>query len=51
MTRRLPKTIPYTSAEDTLLNVAAPGVLANDSDVDSALLTANVVSGPPPMEY
>ncbi len=36
----------YTSAEDTLLNVAAPGVLANDSDVDSVLLTANVVSGP-----
>src|SRR5262249_22677152 len=36
----------YTTAEDTPLTVAAPGVLANDSDVDSPTLTAIVVSGP-----
>lgn len=36
----------YTVAEDTTLTVAAPGVLANDSDIDSATLTAVVVTGP-----
>ncbi len=35
----------YTTAEDTVLTIAAPGVLANDSDVDSSL-TASVVTGP-----
>jgi hypothetical protein len=34
------------TAEDTALTVAAPGVLANDSDVDSPTLTAVLVSGP-----
>lgn len=32
--------------EDTLLNVAAPGILANDSDPDGNVLTAILVSGP-----
>src|SRR5207249_5016224 len=36
----------YTTAEDTLLNVAAPGVLANDSDVDGDSLSAVLVSQP-----
>src|SRR5262249_57083701 len=36
----------YTTAEDTTLNVAAPGVLANDSDVDGDALTAVLVSQP-----
>jgi VCBS repeat-containing protein len=36
----------YTVAEDTLLNVAAAGVLANDSDVEGSPLTAVLVSGP-----
>jgi len=36
----------YSTAEDTPLNVAAPGVLGNDSDVDSPTLTAVLVSGP-----
>ncbi|WP_254506577.1 beta strand repeat-containing protein [Anatilimnocola floriformis] len=37
----------YTTAEDTLLNIAAAGVLGNDSDVDfGATLTAVLVSGP-----
>jgi VCBS repeat-containing protein len=36
----------YTTEEDTLLTVPAPGVLGNDSDVDSASLTAAVVTGP-----
>jgi uncharacterized delta-60 repeat protein len=31
-------------AEDTLLTVAAPGVLANDSDIESDPLTAQIVS-------
>jgi large repetitive protein len=34
----------YNTNEDTVLNVAVPGVLANDSDVDSANLTAVLVS-------
>ena len=36
----------YTTAEDTALNVVAPGVLANDSDVDGDPITAVLVSGP-----
>jgi VCBS repeat-containing protein len=36
----------YTTAEDTVLNVAAPGVLANDTDVDGDPLTSILVSGP-----
>src|SRR5262249_57857926 len=36
----------YTTAEDTPLTVPAPGVLANDSDVDEDPLTAVLVSGP-----
>src|SRR2546430_437660 len=36
----------YTTAEDTALNVAAPGVLANDSDVDGDTLSAVLVSQP-----
>ena len=35
----------YATAEDTLLSQAAPGVLANDADVDSPL-TAVLVTGP-----
>src|SRR5206468_9894934 len=30
----------YTTAEDTTLNVAVPGVLANDTDVDGDTLSA-----------
>jgi large repetitive protein len=36
----------YTTAEDTPLVIAAPGILENDSDVDGDPLTAVVVSGP-----
>src|SRR5262249_58392270 len=36
----------YTTPEDTTLTVNAPGVLANDSDVDGDPLTAILVSGP-----
>src|SRR5262249_42923098 len=36
----------YTTAEDTPLTVAAPGVLANDTDVDGNPLTAILVNGP-----
>src|SRR5207253_2696174 len=36
----------YTTAEDTSLTVAAPGVLANDHDVDGDPLTAVLVTGP-----
>ena len=36
----------YSTNEDAALVVAAPGVLANDSDVDSGTLTAVLVSGP-----
>lgn len=36
----------YSVAEDTLLNVAAPGVLANDSDADTNALTAVLVTPP-----
>ncbi|MBI3851739.1 MAG: tandem-95 repeat protein [Verrucomicrobia bacterium] len=34
----------YTNAEDTLLSVPAPGVMANDSDVETNALTATLVS-------
>ncbi len=36
----------YSTSEDTPLTVAAPGVLANDTDADGDLLTAALVSGP-----
>src|SRR5512132_2282183 len=36
----------YTTAEDTTLTVAAPGVLGNDSDPDGDTLTAVLASGP-----
>src|SRR5207247_1033932 len=36
----------YTTAEDTTLNVAAPGVLSNDSDVEGDSLSAVLVSQP-----
>jgi hypothetical protein len=36
----------YTTAENTTLNVAAPGVLANDTDAEGQPLTAHVTSGP-----
>lgn len=36
----------YVLTADTSLNVVAPGVLANDSDIDSASLTAAVLTDP-----
>ena len=36
----------YSTAEDTPLSVAAPGVLGNDVDLDNDPLTAILVSGP-----
>src|SRR5204863_389497 len=36
----------YTTPEDTQLTVSAPGVLANDSDVDGDALSAVLMSGP-----
>ncbi|NOG48614.1 MAG: cadherin-like domain-containing protein [Chloroflexi bacterium] len=36
----------YATDEDTALNVAAPGVLTNDTDVDGDTLTAVLVVGP-----
>jgi len=36
----------FSTNEDTVLNVAAAGVLANDIDIDGDTLTAMVVSGP-----
>src|SRR5262249_38283381 len=36
----------YAVAEDTVLTVAAPGVLANDADVDGDSLTATLVTSP-----
>ena len=36
----------YATTEDTALTIGAPGVLANDTDVDSAALTADLVSEP-----
>lgn len=37
----------YTTAQDTPLVVSAPGVLANDYDVDSALIEVNAVESAP----
>ncbi|MGA8809941.1 MAG: Ig-like domain-containing protein, partial [Thermoanaerobaculia bacterium] len=37
---------PYNVPEGGTLNIATPGVLANDTDVDSPTLTAVLVSGP-----
>src|SRR5206468_1090831 len=36
----------YSTNEDTTLTITAPGVLANDSDIDSAALTAIKMSNP-----
>jgi VCBS repeat-containing protein len=36
----------YTTDEDTRLDVAAPGVLGNDTDVDGDTLTVELVTGP-----
>ena len=36
----------YTTDQGTTLTVAAPGVLANDTDADGDALTASLVSGP-----
>lgn len=36
----------YTIAEDSVLDVAATGVLANDTDIDGDSLTATIVAGP-----
>jgi ELWxxDGT repeat protein/VCBS repeat-containing protein len=36
----------YAVAKDTTLNVAAPGVLDNDTDIDNPALTAALVTGP-----
>lgn len=36
----------YSIAEDNALAIAAPGVMVNDSDVDSSSLTPSLVSGP-----
>ncbi len=36
----------FTTNEDTVINAAAPGVLAGDSDADSDLLTALLVTAP-----
>src|SRR6185503_173127 len=36
----------YATDEDVALTIAAPGVLANDSDLDGDTLTITVVSGP-----
>jgi subtilisin-like proprotein convertase family protein len=36
----------YTTPEDTLLNVPAPGVLTNDNDVDGDTLQATVIQSP-----
>ena len=40
----------YSVNEDTPLNVAAPGVLGNDTDADGNPLTAVLVSGPLPSQ-
>ena len=36
----------YSTDEDRTLNIAGPGVLANDSNVDGDTLTAVLVNGP-----
>ena len=38
----------YATNSNTTLNVSAPGVLSNDSDIDSPVLTAVIVSGSGP---
>ena len=40
----------YTTAEDTVLTVAAPGVLGNDTDPDGDPLTAVLVIGTEPRQ-
>ncbi len=44
--RRVAGDDSYSTDEDTVLTIAAPGVLGNDADVDSPTLTAAVVTGP-----
>ncbi len=36
----------YTTTYETALNVAAPGILSNDTDADGDTLTASLVTGP-----
>jgi VCBS repeat-containing protein len=36
----------YSTPKNTALAIAAPGVLSNDTDVDSTILTAALVTGP-----
>src|SRR5207244_7168506 len=36
----------FATNEDTALTITAPGVLSNDTDIDSSVLTAVVVTGP-----
>lgn len=36
----------YSTDEDTVLNVSAPGVLTNDTDIDANALSAKVILGP-----
>jgi hypothetical protein len=36
----------YSTSEDTPINVAAPGVLSNDTDIEGNARTATLVSGP-----
>ncbi len=36
----------YSIAEDATLTVAAPGVLANDTDIDGDILVATIIAGP-----
>jgi VCBS repeat-containing protein len=36
----------YSTSQDTVLNVAAPGVLGNDTDVEGSTLTATKVNNP-----
>jgi VCBS repeat-containing protein len=36
----------YTATEDTVLTIAAPGLVANDGDVDGDTLTARLSGGP-----
>jgi VCBS repeat-containing protein len=36
----------YSTPEDTVLTVSAPGVLGNDTDVEGSALTASVQTGP-----
>jgi hypothetical protein len=37
---------PYRTNEDTVLQTAAPGVLANDSDIDGDAIRAELLTGP-----